>query len=84
MIFHVYSVHDRLTGFLTPTVDQSDPIAMRNFEMAVSVSKDSSLMSFRPSDYSLFRIADFDTESGKLIPVFPPEYICSGDSFVED
>lgn len=84
MILHVYSVRDRLTGFMTPTVESSDPVAMRNFEMACSsLNRDKSLMSFKPSDYSLYRIADYDTDTGELIPSFPPVTICSGDSFTE-
>lgn len=84
MIFHMYSIRDRLVGFMTPTIEQSDPVAMRNFQMACdSAKRDRSLMAFRPSDYSLYRIADFDSDSGELIPSFPPVTVCSGDSFLE-
>lgn len=84
MIYHVYCIRDRLVGFLTPTIDQSDPVAMRNFEMSIdSVKRDRSLMAFRPSDYALYRIGDFDTDTGELLPTVPPVTICTGDGFLE-
>lgn len=82
MIYRVYSIRDRFSDFMPPVLEQSDPIAMRNFEMAVSAQKrDTSIMAFRPSDFSLYHIADFDSDSGVLSAVVPPEIICSGDSF---
>lgn len=83
MIYHMYCVRDCLTGFMSPTLEQSDPVAMRNFEMAVdSIKRDRSLMAFRPSDYSLYRIADFDSDTGEIVPTFPPVTVCTGDSFL--
>lgn len=85
MILSVYSVRDRLVGFLTPVLEQNDAIAMRNFSMACDKSShDSTLMTWKPSDYSLYRIASFDSDSGLISPVSPPELVCSGDSFRGD
>lgn len=82
MKYRMYSIRDRLTGFMTPVVEQTDQVAVRNFHMACDKSRNSqSLMSFVPSDYSLYHIADFDTESGTVTPILPVEFICSGDSF---
>lgn len=84
MKLRVYSVRDRLTGFMTPTLDQSDSSAIRNFSMACDVGKrDTSLIAFRPADFSLYHVADFDTESGFVTSVVPLEFICSGDSLKE-
>lgn len=82
MKFNVYCVRDELSGFMTPTLDQSDAIAVRNFSMACdSARRDSSLMAWKPSDYSLYRIAVFDSDSGAIIPVSPIERVCSGGDF---
>lgn len=82
MIYRVYSIRDRLTGFMSPVLEQSDPVAMRNFSMAIDAQRrDSSVMAFKPSDFSLYHIADFDSESGVMSAVIPPELVCSGDSF---
>lgn len=84
MIFRMYSIRDRLTGFMTPVIEQSDPVAMRNFRMACDVHRcDSSVMSFEPSDFSLYHIADFDSSTGVLTPVSPVVLVCSAGSFVE-
>lgn len=82
MIFSVYSIRDHLTGFMTPVLEQSDAVAMRNFEMSCAeMSGQRSLMTFRPSDFSLYRIATFDTDSGLFSVVSPPELVCQGGSF---
>lgn len=81
MKFFVYAVRDVLTGFMTPTLEQNDAVALRNFAMACDFSKrDVSLMAHKPSDFSLFRIASFDSETGVLSPIVPIELVCSGDS----
>lgn len=84
MIYHVYAIRDRLTGFMTPSIESSDPVAMRSFEMVCSShNSEKYVTAFKPSDFSLYRIADYDTDTGELIPTFPPVTVCSGDSFKE-
>lgn len=82
MIFRMYSTHDSLTGFMSPILDQNDASAMRGFAMACREGK--SIMTFRPEDYTLYYIADFDSNTGELLPVVPPQVICRGDSFRGD
>lgn len=79
----MYSIRDDLTGFMTPVIDQNDATALRNFTMACSVvdSSKSSLMTFRPSDYSLYRIAVFDSDTGIIEPLVPIELVARGSSF---
>lgn len=84
MKFRMYSIRDRLTGFMTPVLEQSDAVAIRNFRMACDVQRrDQSVIAFNPSDFSLYCIADFDSETGILSPVSPLDFICQGDSFLE-
>lgn len=80
MIFGVYSIRDALTGFMTPVLEHNDAAAMRNFRMATDqMSRTQTVMTFRPTDYSLYRIAQFDSETGALVPVSPPDLVCHGE-----
>lgn len=65
----VYSIRDVHTGFMSPTVDQNDASAMRNFRHAVMQS--ASLMNSHPKDYSLYRIGTFETDSGAFESELP-------------
>lgn len=81
MIFQMYSIRDHLTGFMTPVLEQNDATAVRNFSMACDkVKAANSVMAWRPSDFSLFRIATFDSSTGELIPESPAILVCNGDS----
>lgn len=78
----MYCVRDSVTGFMTPTLDQNDAAALRNFAMACDSSDNSfrSLMSWKSDDFTLFKIADFDSSSGVLTPIVPPVLVASGYS----
>lgn len=83
MKFGVYSIRDHLVGFQTPVIEANDALALRNFQMAVDSfprQRGQTLMSWRPSDFDFFKIADFDSESGLLSPIVPPQLIVSGIS----
>ena len=58
----LYSIKDAKTGFMTPVLEQNDAAALRNFSHAVNQSD--SLMHDCPNDFTLFKVADFDTDSG--------------------
>lgn len=62
MTYGLYSIKDAKTGFMTPTIDQNDLSALRNFEHAVNRSD--SLLNSHPNDFTLCRLASFDTDSG--------------------
>ncbi len=66
MIYGVYAVRDWKTGFLSPVVDVNDASASRNFQFAV-LRQDDNLFFTNPADYSLYRVADYDSESGAMI-----------------
>lgn len=77
----VCSIRDTKTGFLQPTVEVNPSVAMRNFEHAVLRNEDSLFFS-HPEDYSLFCIAEFDTDSGQLTPVVPPTELLSASQVI--
>lgn len=73
MTYPVFSIRDVKTGFMAPTIDLNSEAAARNFLHAVAHSTD--VMSSNPADFSLYHVADFDTDSGLFAPVAPPVFI---------
>lgn len=81
MIFGVYCIRDHLSGFQTPVLEQNDAVALRNFAQAVadfSRNPGRSVMQFRPADFDFFKLAEFDSETGKFILPDVPVLIASG------
>ncbi|UPW41132.1 nonstructural protein [Sigmofec virus UA08Rod_5433] len=69
-------MRDVKTGFMSPTMDLSDDSAIRNFAHSVGNSE-GILFSF-VQDFSLYRIADFDTDTGVLSPISPVIQLIDG------
>lgn len=79
MKYGLYSIFDSAAGvFTAPTIDISDASAVRGFQQALGNS--SSIMSFKPDDFSLFQVGTFDVESGLLEPFSPPSRLFVGKS----
>lgn len=64
MKYGVYCIRDLKSGWLSPTVDINDQVAIRNFVYAVQHNE---LFSDFANDYSLYKIGDFDTETGDIV-----------------
>lgn len=77
MRYPVYSIRDVQVGFNNPMTDINDNTAKRNFTYAIN---NNSEMNFSAKDYDLYRIGEFDTVKGKLIPLDVPELVVSGQS----
>lgn len=73
MKYPIYSIRDAKVGFMTPTIDANDASAARNFEHAVLNS--ASLMNSHPGDYALYRIGEFDSDSGAVTGCMPENVI---------
>lgn len=71
MIMGVYAMRDSLSGFMQPTIEQNDAIAVRNFRHAV-LNPDSVLFS-SAKDFDLCKLGSFDTSSGLITPVPLPQ-----------
>lgn len=78
----VYSIRDEMVGFGSPFVDINDASAKRNFAYAVNNNGDT--MSFQPRDFSLYQLAEFDTETGKLEPLPCPALVVRADALVSE
>ncbi len=80
MIYGIYAIKDAKTAFMPCTVDYNNDSAIRNFEHAVRAPD--SLMSSHPGDYSLYRLAIYDTESGMITADELPVQIADAASIV--
>ena len=58
----MYCIKDLRTGvFDDPWCDQNDATALRGF--AYGVNRKEGIMSFRPEDFGLYKIAEYDNET---------------------
>ena len=69
MKYGLYSIKDAKTGFMTPVLEHGDPAALRNFSAAVN--QPDSLFHQYPNDFALYKVANFDTDTG-IDPVLSP------------
>lgn len=76
MMLGVYAIRDRYTGFLQPTFEQNDQVALRNFEHAVL--QGGSLLSSHSQDYDLCKIGQFNSDTGFLSAIDPYEVLVNG------
>lgn len=76
MIVNVYSIRDVKTGFLTPTFEVNDAVAMRNFSHAVHNSDSILFSHFK--DFDLYKVGTFDSDSGRLMPIELPILVMAG------
>ncbi|UPW40987.1 nonstructural protein [Sigmofec virus UA08Rod_5894] len=61
-------------------MDTNLAVAVRNFDHVIG-NRD--LVYFtHPSDFSLYHVADFDTDSGRVLPVDPPEFLADAASLL--
>lgn len=82
MKYPVYAIRDIKSTFFPPQVEQNDGTAKRNF--AFMVANGNTVYSFAPGDYQLFKVAEFDSEVGTLMPVVPIEFVVDGASVAGD
>lgn len=66
----IYCVRDVKSGFQTPTCQQNDAVAARGFASAV-INSDSVLFT-HASDFALYKLAEFDTDTGRIQPLDLP------------
>lgn len=69
MKFGVYSIQDMKTGYLSPTFEMNDAVAMRNFEHAVQNGE--SILFSHANDFRLMKIGTFDSDTGALDSCLP-------------
>ena len=77
----LFSIKDAKTGFMTPVLEQNDAAALRNFSHAVN--QPDSLMHDCPNDFTLFKVADFDTYDG-IIAIPNPSFVADASEVLRN
>lgn len=76
MTYGVFAYRDNKTSFGPMWTEQSEEAAKRGF--AMMINNPQGIMGFAPGDFDLFKIGEFDAETGQLDPVWPIEFIVNG------
>lgn len=82
MKYGIYSIRDALNGFLYVDTQQNDKSAERGFRYRLS--KDGSYDGYAAKDLDLYKLGEFDQETGIITPCNPPELVINGYSVVKD
>lgn len=78
--FVVVGLRDKVAmSFQSVTLDINEFVAKRNFAYAVNNAPD---LLFKSKDLELYKLAYFDSFSGKFDIVNPMELICRGDEVI--
>lgn len=82
MVLGVYAIRDVKVGFLTPTVEQNERVAIRNFSHAVVNSQ--SVLSSYAKDFALYRLGTYDNDTGVITPDPLPVHVYeAADAFTQ-
>lgn len=78
MKYPMYSIRDNKVCFGAPFIEQNDASAVRGFSQAINSGNGT--MNYCPADFDLFKVAEFDADSGIVEAVPVPVLIVSGNS----
>lgn len=82
MNYGVYALRDIYYGFLTPTFQENDAVALRGFLQAIdSPDVSHSIIAYKPEHFSLFRLGEFNSREGKFKLLDVPELLCDGSAY---
>lgn len=76
MVYPVFAIRDIKQGFGRPQLAINVDVARRSFGRDINTP--GSELEYKPTDYEFYRIGDYDTAIGKMIPLEVNEYICNG------
>lgn len=77
MKFGIYSIRDKLSGYMNIFLERSDVLAQRGFSTVVNDC--GSAIYCNPGDYDLYKLGSFDTDSG-VITANNPDFVCSASN----
>lgn len=82
MIMEVYAIKDRLTGFLSPVIENNENVAIRMFTELVNDPNTN--IHRTPRDYDLYHLGKFDTETGAISGSAPRLLVSGSEVIVRD
>lgn len=78
MKYPVFAWRDVIQGFGAPQLFLNEEIAKRDFGYRINL--EDSPMQYKPSDYELYRIGDYETDTGRMQPLDVPVFLINGMS----
>lgn len=75
----MYAIKDDLTGFKNVSVQDNDPVALRDFTYACNSTE---IVKLNTKNYSFYKIGIYDTELGTIDNTDMPKLIATADSVV--
>lgn len=82
MIYGLYAMRDVKTGFMSPVIEANDEAAVRNFTHTVRQSE--GILYTFSQDFSLYRLGDFDSDTGRIAPLIPIVQVADGAAVVKE
>lgn len=79
MKYPVFTIKDQCTWFWQPFVADTEAAARREF--GNMICNGSGAASFRPGDFDLYRIGEFDSEEGTIVGETSPKWLVNGQAF---
>ena len=80
---NLYSVRDvKANVFNNPFAQQSDGAAIRGFQQEVNRVDPNNMINLYPSDFSLYRTGEFDSDSGTIQSLPQPALVVEAVSLV--
>lgn len=74
----IFAVRDvKQNAFLAPSIGSNDFVMARSFAESI-IEKRDPIMSFSPRDFDLYRIGEFDMETGLITPLAPVVLVVNG------
>lgn len=82
MLKNVYTIFDKITGeFAPPTVEVNDSAFIRQIKVLLSDKKN--MFYTAAGDYGVYKLGEYDTQTGCISPSPTPEFVCSFESIKE-
>lgn len=66
--YNIYSIKDVKMGFMTPIYQKNDAVAIRDLSNVVNDKTNKSFISENYEDVELYKLGEFDEETGEIIP----------------
>lgn len=74
MNYQMYSIYDKVSGLYSePFVSLNDATATRSFNQRIKANPLA-----EPTDFELYSLGVYSSESGQIVPSSPVRFICKG------
>lgn len=77
MLSPVYCIRDTKVGYGNPYLSLNEMTAKRDFAFRVN---NTDMLAFAPADYELYKLGEFETNTGRFTLLTVPEFVVSGTS----